>query len=79
MGRTNRFLLLVLSCGALGIVFGGTASRAEMNQCLTAASPTNECLTQDPVVETFEGMSMGLVAGAGAAAGAGWQLLNKDK
>jgi len=50
-----------------------------MQQCLVADSPTNACLTADPTTETVEGMSMGLVAGAGAAAGALWQLRHRDE
>jgi hypothetical protein len=75
MGRkTNRFLLLVLLCSATGVVLGGTASWAESNRCLQAETPTSECLTQNPIVETVEGMSVGLVAGAGAAIGAALQI-----
>jgi hypothetical protein len=75
MGRkTNRFFILILSCSAAGVMLGGSASWAESNQCLQSANPTNECLTQNPILKTIEGMSVGLVAGTGAALGAAWQL-----
>ena len=57
---------------------GGTASQAEINQCLSAEMPTDTCLTQNPVAETIEGMSVGLVAGAGAAVGATWKMWRKE-
>lgn len=79
MGRkTKRLLLLILSCSATGVILGGTASWAQSNQCLQAHTVTNECLTQDPVTKTVEGMSTGLIAGAGAAFGAAWQLRHED-
>lgn len=40
---------------------------------------TNECLVQNPIVKTLEGMSFGLFAGAGAAIGATWHLWNQEK
>ncbi len=51
-GKTKRFLLLVVSCSAAGIVLGGTASWAESYQCLGANNVTSECLTQDTGVKT---------------------------
>lgn len=79
MGRkTNRFLLLVTLCSATGVVLGGTASWAESSQCLQDVTPSSECLTQNPIINTFEGMSVGLVAGAGAAIGAALQLKRED-
>lgn len=79
MGRKlNRAYLVITLCGTLGVILGGTASRAELNQCLTAEVVTDNCLTQNPVVETIEGMGVGLVAGAGAAVGATWQLWRRD-
>jgi hypothetical protein len=79
MGRKiNRLLLLVLTCGVVGVVLGGTTSRASMNQCLAAENPTNDCLTQNPMTKMIDGMSVGLVAGAGAAIGATWQTWKKD-
>lgn len=72
--KTARFCLLVALCSAAGLVLGGTASHAEMQQCLVSDSPTNACLTADPTTKTVEGMGMGFVAGAGAAIGAVWQL-----
>jgi hypothetical protein len=77
--KTSRLCLLITTCSLAGVILGGTASRAEMQQCLVADSPTNACLTADPTTETVEGMSMGLVAGAGAAAGAVWQLRHRDE
>ena len=80
MGRKkiNRSLLFIGIFGAIGVILGGTASWADSSTCLQAENPTNECLTQDPVVKTVEGMSSGLVAGAGAAIGATWNIKHKD-
>jgi hypothetical protein len=73
MGRkTKRLLLLVVSCSAAGVVLGGTASWAESKNCLQANNVTSECLTQNSVMKTLQGMSTGLIAGAGAAFGAAW-------
>lgn len=77
-GKTKRFLLLVVSCSAAGVFLGGTASWAESYQCLEASNVTSECLTQDPGVKTLQGMSTGLIAGAGAAFGAAWQILRHE-
>jgi hypothetical protein len=60
---------VVLVCSAAGVVLGGTASWADSNQCLQAKVVTNQCLTQNPVTKTFEGMAAGMVAGIGAAVG----------
>jgi hypothetical protein len=40
---------------------------------LQEAAPSAQCLTKSPVTRTIEGMSVGLVAGLGAALGAVWQ------
>lgn len=53
---------------------GGTASRAEVEQCQTANVPSDSCLVQDPTIKIVEGMSMGLLAGSGAAIGATWHM-----
>lgn len=75
MGRkTNRLLILIAACSITGVVLGGTTSWAQSNQCLQAKNLTNECLTQNPLHKTIEGMSVGLLAGAGAAVGAAFQL-----
>lgn len=76
--KTKRLLLLVVSCSAAGVILGGTASWADSNQCMQATNITNECLTQEPVAKTLQGMSTGLIAGAGAALGAAWQLRQED-
>lgn len=76
--KTKRLLLLVVSCSAAGVVLGGTASWAESNQCMQASNITSDCLTQSPVTKTLQGMSTGLIAGAGAAFGAAWQLRHED-
>ncbi|MBV9387256.1 MAG: hypothetical protein JOZ78_12605 [Chroococcidiopsidaceae cyanobacterium CP_BM_ER_R8_30] len=76
--KTKRLLLLVASCSAAGVILGGTASWAQSNHCLQAKTVTDECLTQDPVFKTLQGMSSGLIAGAGAAIGAAWQLKRED-
>lgn len=75
MGRNNnRLLILVATCSIAGVVLGGTTSWAYSNQCLQSKNLTSDCLTQDPITKTIEGMSVGLFAGAGAAAGAVFQL-----
>ena len=76
--KVTRLLLLIVSCSATGVILGGTVSWAESNQCLQASTVTSDCLTQDPVAKTVEGMSTGLIAGAGAALGAAWQLRHED-
>ena len=76
--KRNRLLLLIVSCSMTGVILGGTASWAESNQCLKANTVTSECLTQDPVTKTVQGMSTGLIAGAGAAVGAAWHLRHED-
>lgn len=74
MGRKiDRLPLTIVLCSLVGITVGATASQAEMNQCLTAETPSNQCLTQNPTLKRIEGMGMGLFAGAGAAIGATWQ------
>ena len=77
--KTKRFLLLIVSCSAAGVILGGTSAWAESNQCLQAQMPTSNCLVQDPIIETFEGMAVGLVAGAAAAVGATFQIKQDDK
>jgi hypothetical protein len=76
--KTKRLLLLVISCSTAGVVLGGTASWAESNHCLQANNITTECLNQNQVFKTLQGMSTGLIAGAGAAFGAAWQLRHED-
>lgn len=76
--KYNRFLILIASCSLAGIILGGTTSWAYTNQCLQEQNLTSECLTQDPLIETIQGMSVGLVAGAGAAVGARLQLKRRS-
>lgn len=79
MGRkNNRLLILIASCSIAGVVLGGTASWAQSNHCLQAKNLTSDCLTQDPLTKTIEGMSVGFFAGAGAAAGAAFQLRRQE-
>ncbi len=72
--KNKRLLILIATCSVAGVILGGTTSWASTNQCLQAKNLTNECLTQDPVTKTIQGMSVGLLAGAGAAAGAAFQV-----
>lgn len=72
--KTNRFTVLIVSCSAAGVLVGGVSNWIESHQCLQATTPTTECLLQDPTLKTIQGMSMGLIAGAGAALGATFQL-----
>ncbi|BAZ80984.1 hypothetical protein PN497_23145 [Sphaerospermopsis kisseleviana CS-549] len=74
--KTKRLLLLVVSCSLSGVILGGTASWAESKMCMRADTITSECITQNPVEKTIQGMSTGLLAGAGAAFGAAWNLRN---
>lgn len=76
--KTRRLLLLIVCCSVTGVILGGTAGWAESNLCLEDSKVTSECLTQDPIQKTIEGMSTGLLAGAGAAFGAVWQLRHED-
>nr|WP_290227912.1 hypothetical protein [Trichocoleus desertorum] len=79
MGRKiNRSVIFIVACSAVGVILGGTASWADSSRCLQSETPTNTCLTQDPAVKTVEGMSSGLLAGAGAALGATFHLNRKD-
>ncbi|MBE9049502.1 hypothetical protein IQ243_03605 [Nostocales cyanobacterium LEGE 11386] len=76
--KTKRLLLLVVSCSLTGVILGGTSSWAESNLCLQAETVTSDCLTQDPINKTIQGMSTGLLAGAGAACGAAWNARHED-
>ncbi len=76
--KIRRLLLLVISCSVTGVILGGTASWAESSLCLQGNKVTNECLTQDPIEKTIQGMSTGFLAGAGAACGAVWRLRHED-
>ncbi|MHC5719393.1 MAG: hypothetical protein ACYTX0_46930 [Nostoc sp.] len=76
--KNKRLLLLVVCCSITGVILGGTAGWAESSLCLDDSKVTNECLTQNPIQKTIEGMSTGLLGGAGAAFGAVWQLRHED-
>ncbi|MDF2387647.1 hypothetical protein JMG10_39750 [Nostoc ellipsosporum NOK] len=76
--KTKRLLLLVVSCSVAGVILGGTTSWAESNLCLRADQVTSDCLTQNPIEKTIQGMSTGLVAGAGAAFGVAWNARHQD-
>jgi len=76
--KTNRLMLLIVACSAAGVVVGGTSNWVDSHQCLKKQAPTMECLTQDPLVKTIDGMSIGLIAGAGAALGATMQLKEEE-
>lgn len=77
--KNNRLLILIATCSIAGVVLGGTTSWAYSNQCLQSKNMTSECLTLDPVSKTIEGMSVGLLAGAGAAVGAALQLRRQGR
>ncbi|MBW4468407.1 MAG: hypothetical protein KME07_23520 [Pegethrix bostrychoides GSE-TBD4-15B] len=72
--KPDRAPLLIALCSVAGLLVGATSSQAEMNQCLNDATPSSQCLTQNPVAKRVEGMSMGLFAGAGAAVAATWRM-----
>jgi len=76
--KTQRLALLVVSCSAAGVILGGSASWADSNQCWQSNTVTSDCLTQDPVVKTMQGMSTGLIAGVVAAGAAVWQIKHED-
>jgi len=80
MGRKKQppVWIVVLVCSATGVVLGGSASWAESSQCLQDKVVTNQCLTQDPVRKTGEGMLAGMLAGAGGAIGATWSQRKRD-
>ncbi len=79
MDRKNkRLLILVISCSVSGVILGGTSSWAESKMCMRADTITSECITQSPIEKTIQGMSTGLLAGAGAAFGAAWNLRHQD-
>ncbi len=77
--KKHRSFLLILLCSVAGVVVGGTASWAEGSQCLQAKVLTNQCLTQEPIVKTLEGMATGMIAGVGAGAGAAWNARRPSK
>ncbi|MBR8840609.1 MAG: hypothetical protein DSM106950_43190 [Stigonema ocellatum SAG 48.90 = DSM 106950] len=76
--KTKRLLLLVISCSVTGVILGGTTSWAQSNMCFQGNRVTSECLQQNPITKTIEGMSTGLLAGAGAAFGAAWHLRHEE-
>jgi hypothetical protein len=76
--KTRRLLILVISCSVSGVILGGTSSWAESKMCMRADTITSECITQSAVEKTIQGMSTGLLAGAGAAFGAAWNLRHQD-
>lgn len=71
--------IVVLVCSAAGVVLGGSASWADSNQCMQEQVVTDQCLTQDPLKKTSEGMIAGMVAGAGAAVGATWSQRKRSQ
>lgn len=76
--KTKRLALLVISCSAVGVILGGSASLADSNQCWQSQEVTNDCLTTDPLVKTMQGMSTGLIAGFVAAVAATWQIKHDE-
>lgn len=80
MDRKNyRFLILITTCSIAGVILGGTSSWAQSNQCLQSKNLTSECLTQNPLTKTIEGMSVGLIAGAGAAVSVAFQIKRQSE
>lgn len=79
VAKTNRLIVLITACSAAGAVLGGVSNWVDSHQCLHARNLTNQCLTQDPVYSAIQGMSIGLIAGAGAAFGATRQLKQESK
>ncbi|MBD2664367.1 hypothetical protein [Richelia sinica] len=76
--KTKRLLLLVISCSFSGVILGGTAGWAESKMCLNASTVTSDCITQSSWQRTIQGMSTGLLAGAGAAFGAAWNVRHEN-
>lgn len=76
--KAKRLVLLVVSCSAAGVILGGGASWAESDRCWQSQNVTSDCLTQDPVIKTVQGMSTGLIAGFTAAVAAAWQIKHDD-
>ncbi|MGC9527553.1 MAG: hypothetical protein ACP5D7_18615 [Limnospira sp.] len=61
-------------CLASGGTIGYLATQFYLNGCLLAAVPSSQCITQDPVSKTLEGILISLLAGLGAAIGATWKI-----
>ncbi|MEA5619047.1 hypothetical protein VB711_14540 [Cronbergia sp. UHCC 0137] len=76
--KNQRLLLLVICCSVSGVILGGTSGWAESRICLQQSTVSSDCITQNPIQRTIQGMSTGLVAGAGAAFGATWNLGHKE-
>ena len=76
--KNKRLALLVISCSAVGVILGGSASLAESNQCWESQEVTNDCLTTEPLVKTMQGMSTGLIAGFSAAVVAALQIKHDE-
>lgn len=74
MDRNKRFFWLVLSCSIAGTTVGGTSNWVESHQCLQSSQPTVQCLSESPGLAVVKGMAIGMLAGAGAAVGAVWQV-----
>ncbi|MBI1242049.1 hypothetical protein [Umezakia ovalisporum] len=76
--KIKRLLLLVFSCSLAGVILGGTSSWAKSNLCLQSETVTSDCLQQEPLEKTLQGMSTGLLAGATAAGCAAWNFRHED-
>jgi hypothetical protein len=76
--KTKRLLLLVVSCSVPGVILGGTYGWAESKMCLNADTVISECLTQNQLQRTIQGMSTGLLASTGAAFSAAWNLRHNE-
>lgn len=76
--KNKRLALLVISCSAVGVILGGSASWADSNQCWKSKDVTNDCITTEPIVRTMQGMSTGLIAGFVAAVAATGQIKHDE-
>ena len=76
--KNKRLALLVISCSAVGVILGGSASWADSNQCWEFKDVTNNCITTEPIARTMQGMSTGLIAGFVAAVAATWQIKHDE-
>lgn len=78
MSNNKRFFLLTATCGTLGIIVGVITSQVAIDQCFSGQAPTEDCLISDFSTLKLKNITVGFVAGVGAAIGASWNVLKQD-